>query len=162
MPAYVEADSFTTVARVQSLVGRGAFTSATHPSLQEVYDFMALRAVELIGKAAEEGITISTSTRLDGSTAMGLADRANMCLAAGDVIFAHDSKDGRPPDRSIALWAEARDLFDPMIAVLKAPTGGHSVRTATATGGITKADFTQGGARAEVDAADLFNMDTRN
>ena len=150
MPSYAETDTYTTVARVQSLVGRGAWldgATPTAPSLQEVKDFMALRAVQITAKAALANVTISVSTRLNGSTAMGLADRANAFFAAGDVVFAHDSKNNRPPDRAQALWDEAKLALEMMEGVLTLTAGGGSVRTATATGGVPKADFTDFGAR---------------
>ena len=159
---YVEADCFTTLLNVQGLVGRGAFSTTTQPTLQIVLNLMALRAARIVGRVAELGLTISVSTRQDGSLAMQLADSCNMRYSAGDVIFAHDSKDQRPPDRTIALWAEAREDLESLISTLKATTSKIGVRTATSTGGISKADFTDINNAGEIVRGDLFDVKTRN
>ena len=161
--AYVEADSYTTVARVQSLVGRGAFSSSTVPTLQMVYDFMALRAMQITARVAREGMTISVATKGNLSTTMTLADQANMYYAAGDSIFAHDVKDlGDSPDRAKALWDQGDKVMEALADTVSAGAGSViGVKTATSTGGIAKADFTDVGTRVEVDVHELFGPKTR-
>jgi hypothetical protein len=163
MPAYVEADSYTTIARVQALVARGVFSSSTIPTQQQVYDFMALDAGEVTARVAQEGVAITTATRLDGSNAMVLADQANMYLAAADALFAHESKDGAPSERVQALWSRGQEVLEALASTVSAASGtGAGVRSSTATGGIVKDAFSSGSTREEFPHTDLFDLNTRN
>jgi hypothetical protein len=162
VPAFVAGDSYTTQTRVESLVQRGTFTTASRPTAQQVLDFMALRGAEVTAALARAGYGVSPPTIAD-STIARLADLANAMLAAGDAIQAHDVKDEKLAALSEQLWAEGRKQLDAAIAFAASTlTGGGSVRSATSTGGITKADFTDGGGRSEREVADIFTMDTRN
>jgi hypothetical protein len=159
---FVANDSYTTQARVESLFQRGVFTTTSIPTAQQVLDFMALRGAEITAALAKTGYAITPPT-IANTTVSRLCDLANAMLAAGDALVAHDVKDDAVGELAKELWAEGRKQLDAAITFAESTlTGGGSVRTATATGGITKDDFTDGGTRAEVPLSSRFTMDTRN
>jgi len=161
VPAFVANDSYTTQARVESLCQRGAFDGSSKPSAQQVLDFMALRAAEITATIAKTGYAITPPAPAD-TTLARLCDLANAMLAAGDAILAHEVKDGSPEDLIRELWADGRKQLDAAVvyAESKLTTGGN-VRSATSTGGIAKADFTDGGTVKELDPSEKFTMRQR-
>lgn len=170
---FVAADSFTTIARVEARVGRGAFeASGSVPNIQQVLDWMALRSSEIGSVMVAAGLSytvpngggaIPTNTA-DGIRLANLADNANALFAAGDAIAARDTREGAPPDQAVALWAEARLVLGD-IAVLggaiAVALGTGYGRSSTTTGGIEKADFNEIGQGAERPRSSLVNLDTK-
>jgi hypothetical protein len=168
---FVAADSFTTQAHVESRLGRGAFDGSSVPTQQQVLDFMALRssrvrsvlvAAGLSFTVPNGGATIGTSTA-DALTLTNLCDDANALFAAGDAAAARDIHDGKESPQAVALWAEAQSVIEDIRAQatkMSFGTATSGARSATTTGGITKADFNETGQGAEIPRSSLFNSST--
>jgi hypothetical protein len=165
----VDADSYTTIVNVQAWVQRGAFTAASKPSDAQVYVAMQLRASEITTVLNDQGVFASPPsggaplpTATDGEKALvNLCDLANSLAAAGDAIFMHDTRDAANVERAKALWAEA-ELKRSLLSDLAMQTlGSAMVRNSTSSGGIQKADFTEGGQAKETARSDLFDLDQR-
>ncbi len=173
MPAFVEADSYTTIDRVEALVARGVLSGTTVPTSQHALDRMALRGAEVsarinsLGFAATPpsgGSPISEATAA-GKTLKNLADSANAHLAAGDVLFMHDIKsaDTDPPGVQ-ALWDEGYKQLDALEGFVVSGALGSatsSARTSTTTGGIAAAQFNESGFEAEPPRSKGFGVNTR-
>ena len=114
--AYTAAnDAFCLQADVEGLAGRGAFTSGTTPTAQQVLDWMARIAAEVEAKLFENGITYTVlahgspfpGSPTDAKTARlkKLSESANAIGAAGMVLFIHGVKDeyGRSPEAAVLL-----------------------------------------------------------
>ena len=168
----VEGDSYTTQVHVEQWVQRGTFTSSTKPSAAQVLEAMMLRASEVTSVLLKNGIAASPpsggaplAVTTDSQIALkNLCDLANSLAAAGDAVFMHDTRDQANVDRAKALWAEAelkRTEIQEFIDLAVSDPNDVGVRTATSSGGVGRADFTDGGTAAEVDRHDLFNPTTR-
>jgi hypothetical protein len=172
MPAAVEGDSYTTQAHVEQWVQRGTFTTLSKPTLAQVLEAMKLRASEVTSVLLKNGIAASPPSggaTLPVTTASEIAlkdlcDLANALAAAGDTIFMHDTRDQANVERAKALWAEAavkRQEIEQFVDLAIVDPNDIGVRTATSSGGVARADFTDGGEAAELDRGDLFSPTTR-
>lgn len=170
---FVAADSFTTIAHVEAKLGRGAFDVSSVPTSQQVLDFMALRSSRVRSVIVSAGLAytvpnggaaIGTATA-DAITLTNLADDANALFAAGDAAAARDIHDEASMDQAVALWAEAASVMADMrtqATKVSFGTASSSARSATRTGGITKADFNETGEGSEIARSDLFSLRTRH
>jgi hypothetical protein len=133
--AFTASDSYTTQARVESLVQRGSFTSGTTPTAQQVLDFMALRSAEITSALANAGLAITPPT-ITNTTIARLCDMANAMLAAGDAILAHDVKDEQLAAISKELWAEGRSQLEAAVALAPTLVSSRAIFSDTNTDGL--------------------------
>lgn len=166
-----DSDSYTTQVNVEAWVQRGTFGAGTKPSATQVQNAMKLRAGEITGVLVRAGIVASPPgggaalpTATDPQKALkDVCDLCNSLMAAGDAVLMHDSRDPANLEQAKALWAEGSKKLDDIntLAAAVRASDDIGVRTSTGTGGIAKADFTDGATVEERDKLDLFDMDQR-
>lgn len=173
--AYSFNDSFTTQALVQARCARGAFDATSSPTLQEVTDAAAQRGaqIEAAIQAAGANATVNSgSNPINGETGalqtlFRLCQLSNTLLAGGDALEMHgirDAESASPP--WVTLWEDGQKQLELAVSFVQSGVLSTSedtkgtVRTATSTGGVPKADFPATG-ETERARSSLWNMDTK-
>ena len=131
--AYTASDAFCAATDVEGLVGRGAFTSSTVPTAQQVLDWMARVAAEVESKLFESSLnyTVSThgtpfpATPTDPKVFLAkvLAESANALGAAAIVLEIHGVKDS---DGKSYEGKVLRDQYNEVLAALGAEVDSFS------------------------------------
>jgi len=123
---YTEDDAFCALADVEALVQRGSFTGSTHPTAQQVLDWMGRYAAQVESVLADNQIEYTVASRgnpfpdsgTDASVSrlQSLCEAANAIAAAAQAIEMLESKDsGDGSGKAAEMMKEFEALLEQIV-----------------------------------------------